>query len=56
MPMYIIHFSANLEGETAIEANDIREAIRKLDYHYFPEKVLDDLTASSFFIESVSKK
>ncbi len=55
MPIYTIRFSANLEGETSVEANDIREAIEKLDDQYFPRKVLDDFTTSSFFIESVSE-
>ena len=55
MPIYKIRFIANLDGETFIEAYDIREAIEKLDEEYFPQKVLDDFCNSSFQIESVSK-
>lgn len=55
MPIYTVRFSANLEGETSVEADDIREAIEKLDSEYFPQKVLDDFTSSSFHIESVAE-
>lgn len=55
MPIYTVRFSANLEGETSVEADDIREAIEKLDSEYFPQKVLDEFTSSSFHIESVSE-
>ena len=55
VPVYTVWFSANLEGETSIEADDIREAIEKLDEEYFPQKVLDDFCTSSFHIESVSE-
>jgi hypothetical protein len=55
MPIYTIRFSANLEGETSVEANDIGEAIERLDDQCFPRKILDDFSISSFYIELVSE-
>jgi len=55
MPVYTIRYGATLQGETIVEASDIREAIEMLDDDYFPKQVSDDSIVSSFYIESVDE-
>lgn len=56
MTTYYVRFSATLEGETSIEANDVREAIDLLDREFFSQKVFEDISPSTFLIESIGEE
>jgi len=55
MPTYYVRYSATIQGETSIEASDIRDAIESLDDEYFDKKVFEDVVPVTFQIDTVEE-
>ncbi len=55
MPTYYVRYSATIQGETSIEASDIRDAIETLDDEYFDKKIFEDVIPSTFHIDAVEE-